>query len=298
MLVSLFLPVLLAGLSPAAPDDRAVPVPMPTSPPPVLRVAEPEVSDWPPRRNLEVLSGPDWTDYNIYPPAALHSDQEGVVLVEDLVGPDGVPKACRIVESSGHAELDSGTCDLFMQMRFAPPRDAQGRPAEASFARRIAWQMTDEARPFAASSLAVALELRNGRILSCRLTGSGPFLPDWNKQSTCGALAGTLEYYLGSRLASARRATIFVDLIPQGAAAPSHAARGSRLIASRHTDFELKDNGDPTGCRSPVNSGFGTPREDHASACGFFMTQPWFEAVAPGTPARKGAIEVRVFLNR
>jgi TonB family protein len=293
-------PILLAALAAsAAPEDRPVPIPVPAPPvvPPTIRSPYPDRAIWPPRQNLEVLSGPDWSDYHIYPPAARRADEEGAVVVEDLVGTDGIPKACRIVRSSGYGELDSGTCDLFMQMRFAPPRDALGRPAAASFIRRIVWLMTDDARPFVASGMAAELELRDGRIVSCNLTGTGPFLPDWSK-STCPVLGQVPEYYLGRYLGSARRATIFVDLIPQGAAAPAHAARGRRLIASRHTDFELKENGDPTGCRSPVNSGFGAPREDHASPCGFFMTQPWFEKVPAGTPPRKGAIEVKVFLHR
>jgi protein TonB len=44
------------------------------------------------------------------------------------VGVDGRVSDCRVVRSSGNAELDATTCRLIeRRFRYAPARDAQGR---------------------------------------------------------------------------------------------------------------------------------------------------------------------------
>jgi hypothetical protein len=46
------------------------------------------------------------------------------------------------VESSGHAALDKGTCDLVgRRARFVPARGVDGSPMEWSYRGRIRWQL-------------------------------------------------------------------------------------------------------------------------------------------------------------
>jgi protein TonB len=87
--------------------------------PPPIRIAPPGEA-WPAIRSGKPVSQPDWSDWHVYPPAALALNQQGRVTVETLVGSDGVPLACRVTRSSGYAELDTGTCNLTNLLRFAP----------------------------------------------------------------------------------------------------------------------------------------------------------------------------------
>ncbi|QPQ54310.1 energy transducer TonB [Allosphingosinicella flava] len=64
-----------------------------------------------------------------YPRAAKRAGVEGEVLVRFTVEPDGRVGRCSVVRSSGSDALDSTTCRLIQQRyRFAPARDASGRP--------------------------------------------------------------------------------------------------------------------------------------------------------------------------
>ena len=63
-----------------------------------------------------------------YPRAAGDAGAEGTVLAHFEVGTDGLVSDCRVVSSSGNAELDETTCRLIeRRFRYAPARDAQGR---------------------------------------------------------------------------------------------------------------------------------------------------------------------------
>ena len=47
------------------------------------------------------------------------------------VGADGRLSNCRVLQSSGNAELDATTCRIILQRyRFTPARDEHGRPVE------------------------------------------------------------------------------------------------------------------------------------------------------------------------
>jgi TonB family protein len=75
-----------------------------------------------------------WVRAEDYPAEALRAGQEGAVRLALTIGTDGVPKACRIEESSGSAVLDQGSCAVLMaRARFAP----MGQ--ETVFTRSIRW---------------------------------------------------------------------------------------------------------------------------------------------------------------
>src|SRR6185369_3380519 len=77
----------------------------------------------PPQLPLVVIRSPNWQDRRIYPRAALRYNQQGIVGVEVLIDASGVPSGCRIALSSGYVELDDGTCDLWLMVRFQPPHN-------------------------------------------------------------------------------------------------------------------------------------------------------------------------------
>lgn len=66
-----------------------------------------------------------------YPPTALALGWQGKVVVKLRIGIDGRVRACRIVHSSGHDELDIATCKIMLtRARFAPARNKYGNPVE------------------------------------------------------------------------------------------------------------------------------------------------------------------------
>lgn len=67
-----------------------------------------------------------------YPREAGQQGTGGKVGVRYLVGTDGRVGVCEIVRPSGSADLDDTTCRLIRQrFRFAPSRDARGKPVPA-----------------------------------------------------------------------------------------------------------------------------------------------------------------------
>jgi TonB family protein len=62
------------------------------------------------------------------------------VRVALTVSPNGDATACKVLFSSGDAELDAGTCDLLMKRaHFIPAQDMSGRPVGATYETVVAW---------------------------------------------------------------------------------------------------------------------------------------------------------------
>ncbi len=75
--------------------------------------------------NLAQYVGPD-----DYPPEALRRGQQGTVRFAVTVGTNGRVTECTITRSSGHEQLDEGTCRLARRkLRFNPGR-VGGRAVE------------------------------------------------------------------------------------------------------------------------------------------------------------------------
>lgn len=63
-----------------------------------------------------------------YPDAAERARAEGIVFVHFTVDTNGRASRCRVIESSGNADLDTTTCRLIeRRYRFRPARDARGK---------------------------------------------------------------------------------------------------------------------------------------------------------------------------
>ena len=75
-----------------------------------------------------------------YPRAARRAGIGGRVVVRIDVGANGRVSRCSIVQSSGSADLDETSCRLIQRRyRYAPARDAQGRPVPDSVREGHVW---------------------------------------------------------------------------------------------------------------------------------------------------------------
>jgi TonB family protein len=77
-----------------------------------------------------------------YPREAIRRREQGRVEFELAVSPEGVPTACRVLESSGSATLDEATCRIMGERpRFTPAHDAEGRPIADTVRSAIHWSL-------------------------------------------------------------------------------------------------------------------------------------------------------------
>lgn len=91
--------------------------------------------------NAAELAGPD-----AYPEASRRAEEVGIVGVRATVGLDGRAADCQVELTSGYAQLDAGTCALFVARgRFEPARDARGRAVSAEVRQAFRWSL--EASP-------------------------------------------------------------------------------------------------------------------------------------------------------
>lgn len=75
-----------------------------------------------------------------YPPAALKRGAEGTTKVWFVVTTEGRATDCRVVQSSGHADLDAVVCRLATgRMRFTPALDAKGNARPMSAVMPVRW---------------------------------------------------------------------------------------------------------------------------------------------------------------
>jgi TonB family protein len=74
----------------------------------------------------------------------------GVVAYQLVLDPEGLPTECRVIESSGHADLDALTCDILMKRaRFSPARDENNNALGSWYRGRMRWVVPDEVEPAA-----------------------------------------------------------------------------------------------------------------------------------------------------
>ena len=298
MLPLSWLIALAAATPPAQPPSvvRAPPfAPEPSRPfdVPPIRIASP-AERWPDRTAGAPVSAPDWSDYRLYPQAALALDQEGRVEVEALIGSDGVPSACRVRRTSGYAELDQGTCNLMNLLRFAPTRDGESRPLQSVYRRTFLWLLSDPT-PFATTQVTADISVVGGTVAGCTLRRHGEAPPEWTKLA-CRNIASELDYYLGTRRLGARRARIVVEVVPTGSTAPASRETLPEPAAEWRSEFGLAPNGDIRDCRKLVDRGFGPPTANQQSPCGFFLTRTWFAPVDPAVGPATGIFELRVYV--
>jgi TonB family protein len=78
--------------------------------------------------------------YADYPTEALAKHEQGAVLVELTVGPDGKVSKCSVLVSNGSQALDQQTCTMFeTEARFTPARGPHGAAIESSVRGMVTW---------------------------------------------------------------------------------------------------------------------------------------------------------------
>lgn len=118
----------------------------------------------------------NWFTTKDYPRDATMARQQGTTSFELDVDRNGLPSECRILSTSGSKSLDDQTCAIMMsRARFAPARDARGRPIPAVFRHTMSWRLPGLSRgstvdrSFSARSTIAA----SGEVESCTVSGAG-----------------------------------------------------------------------------------------------------------------------------
>lgn len=90
---------------------------------------EPDPLPAPTVRPKALASAAQWYTTDDYPAASVRRGAQGVVRPLLHIDPLGRVRRCDIALSSGDADLDAATCSAAIRRgRFAPARDARGRP--------------------------------------------------------------------------------------------------------------------------------------------------------------------------
>jgi TonB family protein len=86
-----------------------------------------------------------WYRFEDYPIKAFTQEWKGAATFELLVDPQGRPADCKIVQSTGHAQLDKQTCFIAMhRARFTPARGPDGTPVYGSYRSMVKWHRPDQ----------------------------------------------------------------------------------------------------------------------------------------------------------
>ncbi len=252
--------------------------------------AQDDGATWPTVPPERALSGPNWSDYHVYPEAARRKSQEGRVVAGLLVDTAGTPSACRIDASSGYPELDSGTCALMMTMRFVPAHDSTGQAVPSVFRRTMRWVLGD-ARPFVSGSLQARLDIFEGKVIGCEVTAAkGGYVAYWS-MTACSFFADA-SYYLGSNAATVRRAIIAVRLdAADQAPLIAEPWPDGQPISQQRVAFTINKEGDPSDCKILLDRGFGPRGLNNLSPCGRLLSDLWLKKAK----GRQGMFETRVY---
>ena len=85
-----------------------------------------------------------WFEFRDYPMKAFEQNAEGVARFELLIAPDGQVADCKIVSSSGNAELDKASCFLASKRaKFRPARNSDGQPLWGTYRSQALWALPE-----------------------------------------------------------------------------------------------------------------------------------------------------------
>lgn len=130
-----------SALAPTTDTIEAVPVVTLPSPPAIHPMPVPPTPGAP--SNVVPKENPGlWATTVDYPSKALVERREGTTGFKLAVGEDGMPQACTVTQSSGHADLDLATCNTIVRRaRFYPAQDNQGRKIPGAWSSRVRWKI-------------------------------------------------------------------------------------------------------------------------------------------------------------
>ena len=230
---------------------------------------------------IPVDSPATWFTAKDYPPAARRSMQQGRVAVELTIDATGRVTECRVVASSGSAELDKATCDLVrLRGRFEPALDKQGNPVPGVYSVATRWELQGGIKPVALDkpwhAVSVATIDADGKPMACRQEESVP-ANTWTP-FPC-ATVNTLPAYYGlfTRTGIAGTAPIDVTfeagIVPDGAPVQPmvYSRPGRTLLSLLVMRLDIGVDGKIAGCKVVMDSGTNEPGDPCARARGMFM---------------------------
>lgn len=85
-----------------------------------------------------------WFEFRDYPMKAFDKNQEGITRFELMISPEGNIASCKILSSSGHAELDRTTCYLAQKrVKFQAARNADGQAVWGIYRSQAIWAIPE-----------------------------------------------------------------------------------------------------------------------------------------------------------
>jgi len=277
--MSVAAPMMLAALALA----QMWPTPPPPAPPPIptyAMPAQPANGRAPWLINLDELFNPD-----AYPFWARNLEVEGKVRVKVEVDVAGRPIACEILESSGSAEIDGGTCALLVEKgRFAPATDRKGKRVAGNFVRAIRWQLEErKALAVIDSHVRTIFTLgKSGEVTGCRYELSSDLTVDDIDKRMCkefGAMPAMAAMYGGPEFDWLP--WLFVMETSQFAGTGEGAATvGSRPGEQAFDHVRSRLTIDPRGnvTRCEIIERGHAPEEGVEKGCARAMVQPFLPA--------------------
>lgn len=143
-----------------------------------------------------------------YPQYALDHGEEGSVATQLVVDPAGRVDSCKVVISSGFADLDATTCRLLTsRARFSPARGQDGRPIYGLYRSLINWSLDRSKRAALGPDAELTLNQAppgtslpaelwvsyviepSGKISNCRADNSAPNAPQLLVSLACQELS-------------------------------------------------------------------------------------------------------------
>ena len=79
-----------------------------------------------------------------YPHGPMMRGEEGSAHVQFEVDGSGRITTCKVLKSSGSAELDAESCRLAERGQFRPPADASGKFTAGTYVQPVVWALPDE----------------------------------------------------------------------------------------------------------------------------------------------------------
>jgi len=130
-----------------------------------------------PPKPLSNIGG--WLSPDDYPSAAFQENRQGTTVFKLTIDTAGRVDACRIVESSGHADLDETSCRVVSaRARFTSAQDAAGKVVPGYYSNRFRWIIRQDALPPAPSETVVSYVVQpNGEVSDCLLSVGGQIKP-------------------------------------------------------------------------------------------------------------------------
>ncbi|GEM_PF-1814645 len=227
----------------------------PTGSPPPEVVPSASSGPFPAAARPDPASNPrEWVSDADYPKGQLATGAQGTTDVRLFIDVTGLPVRCDILESSGHAALDSRTCDLLMARgRFIPGRDAQGNLASATFRQSVRWQVPGE--PMLSGAIKIAADIDNdGELVACHASvigivpEKGLFTPDCTNDLSLGVFTAVLPEPLDSY----RSVSVLLLHEVAGDSVPVPRAEGRHQVVMFRLVLDVAGDGVVLACREEI----------------------------------------------